>query len=452
MEEFNLRLTKSIKRYNVARFDGSEMPVFKNWIAPVMMTREIEQEEEEEDDDEPVAGNPIFRRRIRRRRKKNRTLGWKIQDKDTTHALEGTLEGGMSKAASSFMVFMKTGENEYSMSPVEDWFRFKKPLNYRTLTLDEAEEMNNEKKRNVERWMMKHKVMGSKLEGSVASASDVAPRSGLRTGAEVIQQHPASSTMSSSAMENTDFFQVAEKASRTVRKSTVEGDPAGDDGGDFNETFDDDESDTEMVGGGATAGGAADSDDDDEEETVEGKASSTGNGKSLKDLLQEEKKKSDSSSESDEPEEKKSGEEGDFVIKHDLGGNVIRMRVDEEARKEVKKGEKRPMDHDNSTGATTMKEPDAKQQRTDFKSSVGAHVNVAQATQSTVTGLTERNLQQVLSRYGGRMKTRDLLLKFKKHIKTKEEKALFRDIIRTICNVEQDPIDGRILVLKSAFM
>ncbi|KAI9918074.1 hypothetical protein PsorP6_012317 [Peronosclerospora sorghi] len=65
--------------------------------------------------------------------------------------------------------------------------------------------------------------------------------------------------------------------------------------------------------------------------------------------------------------------------------------------------------------------------------------------------LTEAGVQQQLIRYGGRMRTGDLLRKLKKLIVTANDKALLKDILRTICDVEMDAIDGCLLVLKSQF-
>ncbi|KAI9922783.1 hypothetical protein PsorP6_000145 [Peronosclerospora sorghi] len=173
-ETLVLRATPSIKRYNIARFDLPELPHFSSCAQPVMMYREPERESE---------GNNKF---------------------------NGTLEGGQS---STYMLLVKNRRNdEFSVMLVEQWFRFKKPLSYRTLTLEEAEEMNNEKKRAVERWLMKHKIAGE------------------------------------DKAENDDIFGVAETARpRRVPSPKARGEGAtGKDGGDFEEKFDDDESAAEI--------------------------------------------------------------------------------------------------------------------------------------------------------------------------------------------------------------
>ncbi|KAI9910269.1 hypothetical protein PsorP6_010333 [Peronosclerospora sorghi] len=65
--------------------------------------------------------------------------------------------------------------------------------------------------------------------------------------------------------------------------------------------------------------------------------------------------------------------------------------------------------------------------------------------------LTETDVQQELIRYDILMRTRDLLRKLKKLIVTDNYKSLLKDILRSICDVEVDEIDGRLFVLKSQF-
>ena len=182
--------------------------------------------------------------------------------------------------------------------------------------------------------------------------------------------------------------------------------------------------------------GIVDSDSEDEELNAEGQA--------MKDLLKrqkaddvlEEKKKGNSDSDGEE-EGKKESTDGEYVIKHDLGGNIIRVKVEtpEVPTLVTAKGEKRT--HDQVGGSAAGP---SKLQKT------------TAAESSKASGLSEKALQQQLSRYGGRMRTRDLIKKFKKYLKTADDKALFRDIIRTICDVEDNVLDGRVLVLKKHFM
>ncbi|KAI9920969.1 hypothetical protein PsorP6_001229 [Peronosclerospora sorghi] len=162
------------------------------------------------------------------------------------------------------MLLVKNRHNdEFSVMPVEQWFGFKKPLSYRTLTLEEAEEMNNEKERAVERWLIKHKLAGE----------DKADASGKRSALHT-------------KTENDDIFGVAETARpRRVPRPKARGEGAtGEDGGVFEEKFDDDESDAE-IHHDEPQGLDSDSDQDEFEVDPEGTGKLTETGQAMKELL-----------------------------------------------------------------------------------------------------------------------------------------------------------------------
>ncbi|KAH7488263.1 hypothetical protein PRIC1_007620 [Phytophthora ramorum] len=458
-ETLVLRATPSIKRYNIARFDLPQLPRFGACPQPVMMYREPERVDDEEDkeDDAPVGYNPALRKRRRRRRKDTRTAGWVIEDSEGKNKYNGTFEGGQS---STYMLLVKNRHNdEFSVIPVEQWFRFKKPLNYRTLTLDEAEEMNNEKKRAVERWLMKHKLAGED-KSDAAGDSVSAPR--VRTGAL------ATATARTKTGEGDNIFGgTTEAKPRRAPRPKARGEGAtGEDGGDFEEKFDDDESDAE-IHNDAPQGIESDSDEDEFEVDPEGTGKLTETGQAMKDLLKRaqngemlENKEKDE--EEDEEEEDNFTAKDMDVIKRDLGGNIIRDRSvavgDAGASGDAKAGAtvadgastadsngkaKAPTGADSGNGKRKAEEGRMKEETP----SKAAKTSAA----SSSTKLTEAGVQQELIRYGGRMRTRDLLRKLKKLIVTDNDKALLKDILRTICDVEVDAIDGRLLVLKSQF-
>ena len=199
------------------------------------------------------------------------------------------------------------------------------------------------------------------------------------------------------------------------------------------------------------------SDSEDEETSL------TSSGQELKDLLKT-------------GAEKASGDGGDteegveYIEKRDLGGNIIRVRVtknDDNMKDNATKDTKAdaPTHGDSkseaTTGASDAGESDKKRPRAaeDLQGASKVARTGASATEKSsasgtdgATRLTEAAVQEELIRYGGRMKTRDLLQRFRRFLKTGDDKALFRDILRTIATVETDPIDGRILVLKDHFM
>ncbi|ETN17198.1 hypothetical protein F441_18750 [Phytophthora nicotianae CJ01A1] len=459
MDTMVLRATPSIKRYNIARFDLPELPHFSSCAQPVMMYREPERvdEEEEKEDEAPVGYNPALRKRRRRRRKDTRTAGWVIEDSEGKNKFNGTFEGGQS---STYMLLVKNRHNdEFSVMPVEQWFRFKKPLNYRTLTLEEAEEMNNEKKRAVERWLMKHKLAG---EDKNDAGGDTVSAPRVRTGAL-----PTASAKPKA--EGDDIFGVTEARPRRVARPKPRGGEGatGEDGGDFEEKFDDDESDAE-IHNDQPQGLESDSDEDEFEVDPEGTGKLTETGQAMKDLLKRaqngemlENNKEKDEDDDDEEDDNFTAKDMD-VIKRDLGGNIIRDRstvssesgASAEAKTGVNAADGNTVDANSkmkgstaSSGSVTGKR---KEDDSRAKEDTPAKV-VKTSAASSQNKLTEAGVQQELIRYGGRMRTRDLLRKLKKLIVTDNDKALLKDILRTICDVEVDAIDGRLLVLKSQF-
>ncbi|POM61599.1 Transcription factor TFIIF complex alpha subunit Tfg1 [Phytophthora palmivora] len=457
-ETLVLRATPSIKRYNIARFDLPELPRFNTCAQPVMMYREPERvdEEEEKEDEAPVGYNPALRKRRRRRRKDTRTAGWVIEDSEGKNKFNGTFEGGQ---ASTYMLLVKNRHNdEFSVMPVEQWFRFKKPLNYRTLTLEEAEEMNNEKKRAVERWLMKHKLAG---EDKVDASGDTVSAPRVRTGA-------LATASTKTKTEGDDIFGVTETARpRRVARPKARGEGAtGEDGGDFEEKFDDDESDAE-IHNDEPQGLESDSDEDEFEVDPEGTGKLTETGQAMKDLLKraqngEMLENKDKDEEDDDEEDDNYTAKDMDVIKRDLGGNIIRDRS-------VVSGESGAAANDAKAGGAATDGSSAADSNGKAKAPTAPGADGAngkrkqegrepdetptkiQKTSAASTKLTEAGVQQELIRYGGRMRTRDLLRKLKKLIVTDNDKALLKDILRTICDVEVDAIDGRLLVLKSQF-
>lgn len=459
-----LRATPSIKRYNIARFDLPQLPKLSTCNQPVMMYREPERiiEEDEETKDEEIGYNPALRKRRRRRRRDTRTAGWVIEDKDGKNKFNGTFEGGQS---STYMLLIKNRHNdEFSVIPVEQWFRFKKPLNYRTLTLEEAEDLNNEKKRAVERWLMKHKLAG---EDKQDTSGDTVSAPRIRTGAVA--------SAAKKKAETEDIFNVQEKKPRRVvrAKKTEEAGPTGEDGGDFDEKFDDDESEAEIEQDEPKGVGQSDSDEDEFEVDPEGTGKLTETGQAMKDLLKRAQSgEMDAANEKENEEEDGSDDEysakdmDKIKPKRDLGGNIIYdasgSAVIDDSKSSVPGGANGTADagkQGDANGAapksktsgsnTADNSPNGKRKaETKIQDDTPKKQKVAAGTMNK---LTEAGVQQELIRYGGRLRTRVLLRKLKKLIVTSEDKALLKDILRTICDVEVDAIEGNMLVLKSQF-
>ncbi|OQR84757.1 hypothetical protein ACHHYP_12976 [Achlya hypogyna] len=427
-EEYTLRLIPSIKKYNIGRFNEPTLPNFSKCPQPVVMYEEPEKapDEEEEKEKEPAGWNPALRKRRRRRRKDNRIKNWIIEDNESKTKFTGTVEGGVT---STYMLMVKTPhKNEFQVVPVEQWFRFKKPLNYRTLTLDEAEEFNNEKKRAVERWLMNHNLAGEKKNDT-----EVVPTSTIVTGA-------LKSAGTAAASKGDDIFTVSEAKAggrRRPRKAIAEGDPTGDDGGDFDEVFDDDESGHEIEGGNKVGEESESSDDEMEDGNKDKKAAV-----SLDELLkrtQEQSKKEAAAVENGDKESDDDEKDSGATQKYDYDdyGSLITNKP-AEGTADTAAAETKPAA---PAKAQPPKRPlDDKADEANKKPKSSAQLK-----------LTEASVQEELIRYGGRMKTRDLIKRLKRFLVTGEDKALLRDILRTICDKEEDPVDGVYMVLKTQF-
>ncbi|KAI9354476.1 hypothetical protein BD770DRAFT_392424 [Pilaira anomala] len=76
---------------------------------------------------------------------------WILEDYDSQNSFNGTLEGGQR---SDYMFFVLSN-NGFKVMPVDRWYKFQPKRNFKTLTLEEAEEqLKKQQKRENSRWMM----------------------------------------------------------------------------------------------------------------------------------------------------------------------------------------------------------------------------------------------------------------------------------------------------------
>jgi hypothetical protein len=149
-------------------------------------------------------------------------------------------------------------------------------------------------------------------------------------------------------------------------------------------------------------------------------------------------------------------------VRRDLGGNIIRDRngnpIIDDAANGAAEGEKAAETGTTSSTAKPTAASVPSETATNGKRKAEEAAPEATPTKqakpsssSAATRLTEAGVQQELMRYGGRMKSRDLLKRLKKLLVTDDDKAMLKDILRTICEVEKDAIEGNLFVLKSQF-
>ncbi|KAG2199946.1 uncharacterized protein EV154DRAFT_516371 [Mucor mucedo] len=76
---------------------------------------------------------------------------WILEDYDSHNSFTGTLEGGQR---SDYMFFVLS-DNGFKVMPVDRWYKFQAKRNFKTLSLEEAEEqLKKQQKRENGRWMM----------------------------------------------------------------------------------------------------------------------------------------------------------------------------------------------------------------------------------------------------------------------------------------------------------
>ncbi|KAI7853341.1 hypothetical protein BDC45DRAFT_510987 [Circinella umbellata] len=101
---------------------------------------------------------------------------WILEDYDGQNSFTGTYEGGQR---SDYVFFVVSG-NDFKVVPVDRWYRFQAKRNFRTLTLEEAEEqLKSHQKREQNRWMMlkRNKQMADEEEAKEAAKLERKPAS-----------------------------------------------------------------------------------------------------------------------------------------------------------------------------------------------------------------------------------------------------------------------------------
>ncbi|KAJ2760195.1 transcription factor IIF subunit tfg1 [Coemansia sp. BCRC 34490] len=155
---------------------------------------------------------------------------WVLEDDDETEMWTGSLEGAQNSA---HVLFVLTDDG-FRVVPVDRWYKFAPRLKYKTLTLDEAEEVlkNEQKIDNRSRWIMRKHMQ----QKDVGEGED-APK----------EKEPATRAPSKPALveyevmdDDDDVFGAddAQPASRKARSSGKNGDY---DEVNFEMEFDDDE-------------------------------------------------------------------------------------------------------------------------------------------------------------------------------------------------------------------
>ncbi|KAI9249490.1 hypothetical protein BDA99DRAFT_523940 [Phascolomyces articulosus] len=101
---------------------------------------------------------------------------WILEDYDSQNSFTGTYEGGQR---SDYVFFVVSG-NDFKVVPVDRWYKFQAKRNFRTFTLEEAEEqLKSQQKRDQSRWMMlkRNKQMADEEEAKEVAKTSRKPAS-----------------------------------------------------------------------------------------------------------------------------------------------------------------------------------------------------------------------------------------------------------------------------------
>ncbi|XP_018842213.2 transcription initiation factor IIF subunit alpha-like isoform X1 [Juglans regia] len=104
-------------------------------------------------------------------REKYKNKPWLLEDETGQFQFQGQMEGAPS---ATYYLLMMQGK-EFAAIPAGSWYNFNKVAQYKQLTLEEAEEKMNNRKRTAdgyERWMMKAANNGSAAFGGVERPDD----------------------------------------------------------------------------------------------------------------------------------------------------------------------------------------------------------------------------------------------------------------------------------------
>ncbi|KAJ1728896.1 transcription factor IIF subunit tfg1 [Coemansia biformis] len=158
---------------------------------------------------------------------------WVLEDDDEKEVWTGTLEGGQS---SSYVLFV-LADDGFKVVPVDRWYKFAPKLNYKALTLDEAEEeLLRQRKGNAthDRWLM-HRRNPKTEDGDADAGQD---RGEPSRGSSLVE-YEVEDIMSDN--DDGDGEDEGAGAGKAKKKSRSGGKHGGTDEVAFEMEFDDDE-------------------------------------------------------------------------------------------------------------------------------------------------------------------------------------------------------------------
>jgi hypothetical protein len=403
--------------------------------ARAQLTEELESDVSEDEQDPDAKPNFRRRRRRFRGRKLRQHSRWRIEVPDGSGptALVGAREGGV---ASKYALLRETAAGAVEVLSVKDWFAFRPPVTHATLNSEEVETaMAKDSVRydvsaaaRLQPWRRdqgqapakarkKTGVFGrlaAKLEADDTGVKERTTK-GRKGGSRA-----AKDLFRSEGNEEVDFGMNAAGGDRD--EDIIEG--RGDDGLDVEEDFQDDEADEEKHDlDGLFFRDDALSDDevaDDEDDTLT-------------------------------PEQRKAMKEQARKDREQaalLRGQAPTKRAWREAEHEEEKSKRRKVES-TQMGQHSQAWDHTKAQKPTVVLSSSSKKRPKVTSSDDAAELTEAEVRGALQAAGGRMKTKDLLVRFKARLKANPaNKDAIKRILRAVADV-QDSSGVRMLVLKA---
>ncbi|KAG9445312.1 hypothetical protein H6P81_016652 [Aristolochia fimbriata] len=431
-------------------------------------------------------------------REKYKNKPWALEDESGQAQYQGHLEGAPS---ANYYLLMMQGK-EFLAIPAGSWYNFNKVAQYKQLTLEEAEEkMKNRRKTadGYERWMMKAANNGAAAFGEVEKidlSKDSAEKETRRKGKKDENEAAASDQG-----EEDEEDEQARKSRIGLNKKDLDGDEEGPRGGDFDhddddvekgddweheEIFTDDDEgvannpeEREDLAPEVPAPPEIKQDDEEEEEGNEEEGTKLSkSGKELKKLLGKAAGLSDSEAEDDDDEEDGDDEEGlspvlapkmkqkdapkeepvdNSPAKTSAAGSsrgtpqsksakAKRKANGDDIKSSTVSPAKKAKPQNDSKVSSVKEEPAPASKSGTPKVSASPSINGSAASVGPQGPVKEEEIRAALLEKT-RLRTQDLVSKFKARLRNQEDKNAFAEILKRISKVQKTN-GGNFVVLR----
>ncbi|CAF1742437.1 unnamed protein product [Brassica oleracea var. botrytis] len=394
-------------------------------------------------------------------REKLKKKPWILEDETGQFQYQGQLEG--SQSATYYLLVMQN--KEFVAIPAGSWYNFNKVAQYKQLTLEEAEEkMDNRRKTadGYQRWMMKGGESDKEAGGSSGRGRKKS------SGGEEEEEGNVSDRG-----EEDEEEEASRKSRLGLNKKSNDDDEEGPRGGDLDMDDDDDiekGDDWEHEDIFTDDDEAVDIDPEEREDLLapempappeitqdeeeEGELSTS--GKELKKLLG----KSNGLNESDEDED--DDEETNFSISkqkdatkevHIESSPPPKQPAQPSSSAKPSKGKRKLNDVDSKKPSTSSSSAQKKvkaenEEKSNSVSRSNATAVKAEPTPASATGpVTEDEIRAVLMEKK-QVTTQDLVNGFKPRLKTREDKNAFADILKKISKIQKNAGSQSVVVLR----